>query len=72
MKNLKELKGAKMLSKSEQRLISGGHTLPFEDDGRGGSDGSGVQMGVCLVNGHFVKTPCDSVCPDGTDPLCAY
>lgn len=71
MKNLKELKGAKMLSKSEQRLISGGHTLPFDNHGEGG-DGSDVKKGVCLVKGKFVETPCNSVCPDGTDPLCAY
>lgn len=62
----------KALSKAEQRLICGGGDDPISGIGTGGSDGSGVQMGVCFVNGELVQTPCDGVCPNGTAPFCAY
>ncbi len=60
----------RVLNKAEQRLIIGG-TDPISGEPGGGSGTTDVQMGVCIVNGRILSVPCDSVCPNGTDPLCA-
>ena len=48
-----------VLSKKEQKLIIGKGGLA-EDD-----------MGVCIVNGRVIVVPCDSLCPNGTQPICS-
>ena len=61
----------KVLNKAEQRLISGG-TDPISGLGSGGNGSGNRKMGVCIVNGSRFSVPCDSVCPDGTAPFCAF
>ncbi|NOQ27169.1 MAG: hypothetical protein GQ564_17550 [Bacteroidales bacterium] len=58
----------RVLSKAEQKLIVGG-TDPIS--GSGGGSSTVIQMGVCFVNGRIISVPCDSLCPNGTDPICA-
>lgn len=65
------LKLGKALSKREQKLICGG-VDPFDGfipDGPGGV--KSVKIGVCYINGRIIKVSCDSLCPNGTDPICA-
>ena len=72
MKNLLKFKGAKKLSKLEQKNIIGGRhntTDPIDGGGSGGHGGTPTNIGVCL--GSPIMIPCDQYCSDGTQPLCS-
>lgn len=73
MKKLSILKGAKRLSKLDQKSIIGGKHWgatpdPINGPG-GGGGGTSPNMGVCF--GSPVMIPCDQYCADGTQPLCS-
>ncbi|MEL5903722.1 bacteriocin-like protein [Elizabethkingia anophelis] len=54
------MKNLKKIKRAELKaIIGGGEPLP---------DG----WGVCFVNGETVSTPCDQLCPDRTQPFCAW
>lgn len=44
------------ISKEKQKNVTGGD--------------ASVGMGVCIINGERIPTPCDSKCPNGTRPFC--
>ncbi|MBA6156382.1 hypothetical protein H3Z83_07630 [Tenacibaculum sp. S7007] len=66
----------KALNKVEQKQINGG-TDPISGDGGGSGGGSGDSgnWGVCREYGKFggfwVRTHCDDLCSNGTQPICA-
>lgn len=73
MTKLSALKGAKKLSKLDQKNIMGGKHWgatpdPIAGQGDGGG-GTSTNMGVCF--GSPVMIPCDQYCADGTQPLCS-
>ena len=76
------LKVAKVLSKSEQVNVGGGFNpwpdpigpLPPEGGGGGGGNSNPPpKIGVCIdpSTGVVTKVPCDKLCPNGTQPICA-
>ncbi|NAS31428.1 bacteriocin [Flavobacteriaceae bacterium R38] len=80
LKSILKLNGVKELEKKELKKISGGGFGCDPIDGGGGSGGSGGGNGggptcFCLIPGFsptgFIVdiVPCDSTCPDGTDPF---
>ncbi len=79
-KNL--LKLGKVLTKVEQKSIIGGGfgSDPIEgpdgpvDPGTPPSGGGLAEYGwgVCIINGKPWPYKCTDVCPNGTDPLCAF
>jgi len=63
----------KALSKTEQKLITGGRLpiTPGDDDGvGGGGGGSDPEVGYCYIGGQWWQFSCDTLCPNGTDPIC--
>lgn len=77
MKILSKFKKAKVLNKVEQKSINGGSEGttpigPLEPIGTGGGyGGSSIPFGVCVSNLPILRIPCNTLCPDGTAPLCA-
>lgn len=39
---------------------------------KGGWDPLPPDFGVCYVNREYIPTPCSGLCPNGTQPLCAF
>ena len=70
------------LNREEQKRINGGLCdiappgcpciVPPGHPCLGGSGGGGGNTGVCIIFPFGpVPTPCDQLCPDGTQPICA-
>ena len=70
MSNLKKL-GTK-ISKRDQKSIAGGTDpiAPIGPGGGGGGGGGHTVRCVCFINFRIVDVPCNSLCPDGTQPFC--
>ena len=71
----------KTLSKTEQKEINGGRCdiapigcpciVPPNHPCLGGGGGGGNDTGVCVTPFGNIVIPCDDLCPNGTQPLCA-
>ncbi|CAM1350219.1 hypothetical protein [Tenacibaculum crassostreae] len=64
----------KALNKAEQKQINGGDDPILGDPGSGGSGSSSTnEYGVCIISGTFkyYKIHCNSLCLDGTQPICS-
>lgn len=61
LKNILNLSGAQVLSKNEQKSVTGGCPSSNIPPGPG--------VGVCRVGQCWVNTYCTSVCSNGTRPL---
>ncbi|MDY8136814.1 hypothetical protein [Aquimarina sp. 2201CG5-10] len=72
-----ELKGVRTLNRKQLKTLNGG-TDPIGSDGEGGNGGGtgggtgggNNNVGICIENGLWIQTPCDSYCSDGTQPIC--
>lgn len=54
------MKNLKKIKRTELKAITGGgEPLP-------------EGWGVCFVDGEPVSTPCNQLCPDRTQPFCAW
>ncbi len=77
------LKLGKTINKSEQKKINGGfgdcdiappgcpcHVRPGHPCLNGGG-GTGGSTGVCFTSFGIINVPCNSTCPDGSQPICS-
>jgi hypothetical protein len=80
MKKLVNL--GKALTKTEQKEINGGLcdiappgcpciVPPGHPCLGGGGGGGGSDTGLCVTPFGNIYIPCDDLCPDGTQPICA-
>ena len=65
----------KALNRAEQKLINGGIDPISGGNGGGGSGSSDDSCwGVCIIQKPFgfitIKTHCNDLCQDGTQPIC--
>lgn len=75
LKKILSINGAKTLHKIEQVKVYGGRVSPDpisgDDDNNNGGGGSNDPMPCfCIRLGQAYQVPCNSTCPDGSQPLC--
>jgi len=69
--NIKKI--GSIISKKDQKALSGGidpDPIGPIDPHDGGPSGGGGHRCVCFINFQVVDVPCNSLCPDGTAPIC--
>ncbi|MBC8756662.1 hypothetical protein H2O64_18460 [Kordia sp. YSTF-M3] len=74
LKKILIITGTKTLSKAEQtEILGGGLSSDPISGGGGGSGGGGTNDPMpcfCIIFGQANLVPCNSTCPDGTQPFC--
>ncbi|MGH1383537.1 hypothetical protein [Kordia sp.] len=74
LKKILSISGTKTLNKTEQVKVNGGLFNPDPISGPGGGGGSGGNNDpmpcFCIIFGQATQVPCNSTCPNGTQPFC--